>query len=96
MRDVLLWIQAGGPGKTDCAASVSVSFLKILCNNEIMQCIGLETKRGSRVDDGLSVKVFKNHHEISKGCTENISSVVEVSSCYNPKTFGKKFGFFRT
>ena len=39
---------------------------------------------------------YWKHHTIAKGCPEDISSVVEVSSCSNQKTFCQKFGFFRT
>ena len=41
-------------------------------------------------------KIKKKHSKIAKGCTKNISSVVEVSSCSNQKTFGQKLIFFRT
>ena len=49
-----------------------------------------------RVVENGSPRYQSKHQEIAKGCTMNISSVVEVSSSSNQKTFGQKFGFLRT
>ena len=50
----------------------------------------INTLQFNTVQDFTVHNATVKHRDTTKGCTENISSVVEESSCSNQKTFGQK------